>query len=164
MTYGLLKHKEKNPKNVVGVPSRKLAQLKHMGDNLNAQRYWNSWSWRLGDKMKQEAHGSQRSRTDCHSKLEKINLSLYQNFEYYKKFNFLCWYICDFIMLSYICDFIIVVMNSNQWCLHMRLKNVDMHHMLHEHDCSWQDPIYMYMIMKKIKSQYALYTCTAIVT
>ena len=54
MTYnGLMKHKEKNPKNVVGVPSRKLAQLKHMDDNLNAQRYWNSWRLQLGDKMKQ---------------------------------------------------------------------------------------------------------------
>ena len=68
MTYnGLMKHKEKNPKNVVGVPSRKLAQLKHMSDNLNVQRYW---------KTKQEAHGSQRSRTDCHIKLEKINIPI----------------------------------------------------------------------------------------
>ena len=84
MIYGLIKHKEKNPKNVVRVPSRKLAQLKHKDDNLNAQRYWKTWR----QNETRGPYGSQRSRTDCHSKLEKINLSLYQNFEYEKNSNF----------------------------------------------------------------------------
>ena len=93
--------------------------------------------------MKQEAHGSQRS-PDSHGKLEKIYHNII-TLSKKKKSNF-----CADMRFELVNDVYIRDLKMSSCNLQILIWSCT----LHVHACSWQDPMYMYMIMKKIKSQY----------